>query len=171
MSSKALDEIIKFTFTRSTHYYRVADLLIDNQNNILQVRSASIRCILLPALASVENWQRDLSVAETFRDGETSHFPCVPQTFLFLNCETLETENDSLIKRNNKNATVRKRYPSTWQEPSESVTWSYRKTLQTLYKTKQWKILKISPSMFRLIKEKVFNLFQVVFSLALLWLV
>ena len=40
MSSKALDEIIKFTFTRSTHYYRVADLLIDNQNNILQVRSA-----------------------------------------------------------------------------------------------------------------------------------
>lgn len=142
MSSKALDEIIKFTFTRSTHYYRVEDLLIDNQNNIF----ASAFCIVyyFPHWPSVENWQRDLSVAETFRDGETSHFPCVPQTFLFLNYETLETED--LIKRNNKNATVRKRYPSTWQEPSESVTWSYRKTLQTLYKTKQWKILKTSPT-------------------------
>jgi len=77
MSSRALDEIIKFTFTRSTHYYRVEDSLIDNQNNIF----ASGFCILLPALASVENGQRDLSVAETFRDGETSHFPCVPPTF------------------------------------------------------------------------------------------
>lgn len=165
MSSKASDEIIKFTFTRSTHYYRVADLLIDNQNNILQVRSA-LYTITRTGLC------RELTTWPLCGDGETSHFPCVPQTFLFLNYETLETENNSLIKRNNKNATVRKRYPSTWQEPSESaVTWSYRKTLQTLYKTKQWKILKISPSMFRLIKEKVFNLFQVVFSLALLWLV
>lgn len=42
MSSKALDEIIKFTFTRSTHYYRVEDLLIDNQNNIF----ASAFCIV-----------------------------------------------------------------------------------------------------------------------------
>ena len=55
MSSKALDEIIKFAFTRSTHYYRVEDLLIDNQNNIF----ARAFRILPPALASVENWQRD----------------------------------------------------------------------------------------------------------------
>lgn len=41
MSSKALDEIIKFTFTRSTHYYQVEDLLIDNQKNIF----ASAFCI------------------------------------------------------------------------------------------------------------------------------
>lgn len=41
MASKALDEIIKFTFTRSTHYYRVEDLLIDNQKNIF----ASAFCI------------------------------------------------------------------------------------------------------------------------------
>ena len=81
MSSKALDEIIKFTFTRSTHYYRVADLLIDNQNNILQVRSA-LYTITRTGLC------RELTTWPLCGDGETSHFPCVPQTFLFLNYET-----------------------------------------------------------------------------------
>lgn len=78
MSSKGLDEIIKIPSTSSTHYCRVEDVLIDNQNNIF----ASAFCILLPALASSENWQRDFTVAETFRDGETSYFAC-PRLFNF----------------------------------------------------------------------------------------
>ena len=167
MSSKALDEIIKFTFTRSTHYYRVEDLLIDNQKNIF----ASAFCIRirLPALASVENWQSDLSV-ETAR--LVISLAC-PRHFYFWitrpsGLKTTIWLKEIIKTRQWGSDTLN----STWQEPSESaVTWSYRKTLQTLYKTKQWKILKISPSMSRLIKEKVFNLFQVGFSLALLWLV